>query len=193
MKDLLCSAIAAIVFWGCGPSPIVSNNSEAAVASTKTDIAAVHKVDGTKQPVQLNDLFSRQDAEKILGEPAHIGDSAVHTGGDIAEISCSYQANSADAKTGKTGNIYFMYEEYQHPADAHKVYSSIKTANEGHEGINVLEGLGDEAYFHTDGENFYFILARKGRKMFRLKVNKVTAHTSLAEFNLYAQKLADKL
>ena len=57
----------------------------------------------------------------------------------------------------------------------------------------MIHDLGDEAYFHSDGENFYFILVRKGLKMIRMKVNKITSNTSVAEFNRVARKITEAL
>jgi hypothetical protein len=48
--------------------------------------------------------------------------------------------------------------------------------------------MGDEAYFHSDGQNFYFIIVRIGKRLFRIKVNKVTSHTSLNEFKRVSKK-----
>jgi hypothetical protein len=129
-------------------------------------------------------LFTLSDAEKILGEPAHLTDSAL----DVSMYTCTYMANSLDSKSGKTGNIYVMIEDYSEIESAKKTYSGIMEANRKN-GITELNGLGDEAYFHTDHQNFYFILARKGKKMLRMKVNKITSQTSLDEFNRVAKKI----
>ncbi len=64
-------------------------------------------------------------------------------------------------------------------------------ANEDH-GISVMD-LGDESYFHTDSVNFYFIMVRKNRKVFNMKVNKITSFTSPEQFKLVARKITDAL
>jgi len=48
-------------------------------------------------------------------------------------------------------------------------------------------------YYHSDGENFYFILARKNDKMLRMKLSKITSKTSETQFKEVAKKLIDKL
>jgi hypothetical protein len=139
-------------------------------------------------------IFTLSDAEKILGEPAHLTDSVSATKGQwIYQFNSTYTANSADTKSGKTGNIYFMFEEYHGTVSAKEVYSSIKKSNEDHEGIETLTGYGDEAYFHTDNENFYFILVRKKNLLFRLKVNKITSKTSIEEFKTISKRIANNL
>ena len=45
-----------------------------------------------------------------------------------------------------------------------------------------LTDVGSEAYFHSDGENFLFVLIRNENFMIRMKVNKTTSHTDEAAF-----------
>jgi hypothetical protein len=125
-----------------------------------------------------------------LGEESHRSDSSSAIKKDTLEIKSAYTANSIDQETGKTGVIYFMIEQYDQVSSAATAYNNIKTANENHEGIKILKDVGDEAYFHSDGRNFYFILVRKGAIMFRIKVNKITSHTSLEEFNRVSKEIA---
>lgn len=121
----------------------------------------------------------------------HLTDSASAIHKNISQFNSTYTANSPDKKSGKTGNIYFMFEAYPDVASAHEAYSSIKKANEDHEGIETLTGYGDEAYFHSDNENFYFMLIRKDKSMIRLKVNKLTSKTSPKEFKAISKKIAE--
>lgn len=138
-------------------------------------------------------LLSLREAEQLLGQGAHLSDSSYTAGVAILSWNLVYTADSADEKTGKTGNVYFMYEEYETIEDAQRTYADIKMGNGKHEGFKVLQGMGDEAYFHGDGENFMFILVRKGAKMFRMKVNKVTGKTSADSFNAVAANIADAI
>ena len=152
----------------------------------------------TKSPDQKNSFFnelyfSKPDAEKILGEKACLNDSSSTIKKDTLECKAAYTAYSKDSKTGKTGAIYFMIEQYDQELSAKNAYNAIKISNENHEGVKIIQDMGDEAYFHSDGQNFYFILVRKGKMMFRIKVNKITSHTSLDEFNLVSKKISEKL
>ena len=161
-------------------------------ASEKTESATIDTIPNTNSFFN-NVYFSKSDAEKILGENAYLSDSSSTIKKDTLEIKRAYTANSPDQKTGKTGVIYFMIEEYDQDSSAKNAYNLIKVANESHEGVKTVHDMGDEAYFHSDGKNFYFILARKGKIMFRMKVNKITSHTSLNEFNLVSKKISDAL
>jgi hypothetical protein len=138
-------------------------------------------------------LFTIEDAAKILGEPAQLTESSSSLKKNVATYSCAFFAKSPDEKKGKTGAVYFMFEKYDDTASAAKEYASIKKSNENHDGVKTLQHLGDEAYFHSDGQNFYFILVRKAEKMFRMKVNKITSKISVDSFNKVAKKIADAL
>ena len=138
-------------------------------------------------------LISLTDAEKILGAPAHLSDSSVERKPGVVTCHLAYKANAKDVSGQKTGAVYFVFEEYSQLPSAEKKYSSIKTANANHEGIKVLDDLGDEAYYHSDGENFHFIMVRKGAKVFVMKVNKITSTTSLDEFYLVSKQITKKL
>ncbi len=182
-KFFLISAILTV--WGCNQSG--DNKEQPGQIQATTDSASKVK------PTDPASLFTLPDAEKILGEHGRLTDSSTALKADTLEFKSTYTANAKDQKTGKTGIIYFMYERYSSVPAAQNAYSIIKTGNEKHEGFKILHDMGDEAYFHTDSENFYFILVRKGEKMFRMKVNKTTSTTSLDEFNLVAKNITAAL
>ena len=138
-------------------------------------------------------LLTLSFAEKIMGEPAKLTCNTFIKKGDTLEYKCDYTALSQDGITGKTGKLYFMYEVYVGITAAENAYTSIYQANSGHEGVEIVAGLGDEAYYHSDGTNFYFFLVRKNEKMFRMKLNKVTSHSSEMNFKEVAKHIADKI
>ena len=122
--------------------------------------------------------LSLQDAEQILGESAHLEDASAYLVGNTKTYESSYFADAPDISTGKTGAIYFIYEEYETVQAASLSYESIHSANEQAPGVEPLFGMGDEAYFHSDGTNFLFVLSRSENKLFRIKVNKTTSQTN---------------
>ncbi len=140
-----------------------------------------------------HEFFSLSNAEKILGQQAHLSDSASTVEDGVAIYKCSYTANTKDPQTSAMGNIYFMFEQYEESETAHRVYSSILKANADHEGVKELHQFGDEAHFHSDDENFLFIMVRKGGRILRMKVNKIPSTTSLEEFNLLARDIVEHL
>lgn len=141
----------------------------------------------------LSQLLTEEEAERILGQPAHLSDSLTTISSDVLEYKSTYTADTVNQHDGKLGNLYFLVEEYAQLNAAKDSYASIKKSNEDHEGVKVLTGVGDEAYFHSDGDNFCFLLVRKGNKMFRMKVNKITSKTSIDDFNLVANRIASAL
>jgi hypothetical protein len=160
-----------------------------------TIVCCLSVAEGQRQNILLDPatLLTLVDAERILGEQAAMTDSSSTTKDGLLKYGCTYTGKVKDQKSGKLGAIYFLYAHYPEISAAQKKYVSIKKANENSEGVKVLEHFGDEAYFHSDGENFYFIMARKGDKVFIIKLNKITSKTSLDEFNNIAKKVCDSL
>jgi hypothetical protein len=149
---------------------------------TSTDTAAI-----------ASRLLTLTDAKKIMGEPARLTDNSFTKKGDTLEYKCEYTALAQDAVTSKTGQLYFMYEKYKGIAAAANAYKAIYQGNSRHKGVEIVSGLGSEAYYHTDQTGFYFFLVRKNEKMFRMKLNKVTSHSSQTEFKAAARRIVDKL
>jgi hypothetical protein len=138
-------------------------------------------------------LLTLSSAERIMGEQANLTCNTFFKKGDTLEYKCDYTALVKDNKSGKTGKLYFMYEVYASSASAQNAYNEIYQANKNHEGVKIEAGLGDEAYYHTDGTAFYFYLVRKNQKMFRMKLNKVTSHSSESEFKEVVKQIADMI
>lgn len=186
MKKIIFLITLNAFLSACVQSANQRNNNETQTKDTN-DVLSHHKAKN------LNNLLVLSEAEKILGEPAILTDSASTQGNDASMFQCAFKARSEDPKSKKTGVIYFLAEHYKEVSAAQKKYSFIKTANEKNGGVKVLNDLGDEAYFHSDGENFYFVMVRKGTKVFNMKINKITANTSLEEFNRVAKEITASL
>jgi hypothetical protein len=156
--------------------------------------------------IDIRNLFTLSDAEKILGEPAHLADSGSTIQGvaskhsvndsvssikrEASSYRCAYEANTQDKKTGKAGIVYFVYEEYPKVSSAATVYSYYKRSNEDNPGFKELYDLGDEAWF---GNSPLFVYVRKSNKIFVMKVNKMTSLTSLDGFNLVVKNITAAL
>ena len=165
------------------------NNGQSNLAEKHAEsIAAKNSPPDTKS-IERSRFLTLADAEKIMGEPMHVIDTATIIGAESLTYQCSYKANEVDPKTQVTGAIYFLLQSYNELSGAQERYAFIKKANEDH-GIKELSDLGDEAYFHTDGSNFYFVMVRKGVNVFNIKVNKITSTTSLEAFNEVARQIA---
>jgi len=146
-----------------------------------------------KKPKYTRDtLFTHGSAERILGQSGVLTESKFTAQGNSRIYQSAYTAYRKDVNTGKTGTVYYFMEQFDNALAAHRSYMDIKLANQKN-GIKPLRGIGDEAYFHSDNENFYYIMVRKGNKGFRIKVNKITAHTNLSAFNEVARNIAEEL
>src|SRR6185436_2792270 len=83
---------------------------------------------------KIKSLFTLAAAEKIMGEPAHLADSGSTVPGIASKSSvndsvlpikkmawsfrCAYEANAEDNKTGRTGKVYFLVEQYPQVSSA---------------------------------------------------------------------------
>jgi hypothetical protein len=128
-----------------------------------------------------------------MGEPTVLMCNTFVQRDGTLEYRCDYSALAEDDRTGKTGKLYFMSEVYTTEDAAKNAYTEIYQANRKHDGVEIVSGLGDEAYYHSDGTNFYFFLVRKDKKMFRLKLNKVTSHSSVTNFKEVARLITDRM
>ena len=193
---------ALLVLWftsSCSEASRKSGNDK-----TEQSIAAAPSTEVNDSPntTDLGNLFTLSDAEKILGEPAHLVDSESITPGVVSKISVNdsvapikaqasrygrvYEANSIDAKTGRTGKVYFLLEDYPQISSATTVYSYYKRSNQDNPGFKEVHDLGDEAWF---GNSPLFAYMRKGNKILVVKVNKMTSLTSFDGFNMVIKNI----
>jgi hypothetical protein len=202
---LFCVPASLVLWFACSCSqPSTKSGNDKAEQSIATAVSA--EVNQSQSATDIRNLFTLPDAEKILGEPAHLRDSGSTIQGVVSKHSvndsvssikreastyrCAYEANSKDTKTGKTGIVYFLYEQYPEVSSAATVYSYYKRNNENNPGFKQLYDLGDEAWF---GNSPLFVYVRKGNKIFVMKVNKMTSLTSLDEFNVVVKQITAAL
>jgi len=194
----------ALCFSGSCSQPSAKPGNDKAEQST--DTAVKTEVNHPVSSIDIRNLFTLSDAEKILGEPAHLNDSASTIPGEASKHSvndsvapvkrqastyrCAYEANTIDKKTGKKGIVYFLIEQYPDVSSAATVYSYYKRSNEDKPDFKGLQGVGDEGWF---GNSPLFVYVRKGNKIFVMKVNKMTSLTSLDGFNLVVKNIGAAL
>ncbi len=186
-KQNILLYIAVLASCGCKPGVKTEAGNKESAAKTET----LRVEDRSAQaPAFVKKIFTKRQAESILGEAADLTDSSMWNNKRIVDMKYTYTAK--DSHAGRTGNVYFMLEMFQQEAKAHALYTSILEANKAH-GITVIPDLGDEAYAHTDNENFYFLLARKGNILVRMKVNKLTPKTSRKAFDQVAKDIVNAI
>jgi hypothetical protein len=193
---------ASLALWFASSCSQPSTKSGNDKVEQSIDTATRADVNHPLSTADIRNLFTLPDAEKILGEPAHLTDSGTTIPGvaskhsvndsvapikrDASSYRCAYEANAKDKKTGKTDIVYFLIEQYSQVSSATTVYSYYKRTNENGPGFKELHDLGDEAWF---GNSPLFVYVRKGKKIFVMKVNKMTSLTSLDGFNLVVKNI----
>jgi hypothetical protein len=125
--------------------------------------------------------IAQADAEKILGMPANQIESTTLSDNNILRHKCSWKAAQDDLNS----NLYYLDELHGDAESANKVFDDIVVSNTNNPGNSRLD-IGDEAWFHSDGTNFCFLMVRKGNKIIRMKVNRLTKETSVDEMKRVA-------
>ena len=124
--------------------------------------------------------LAKSDAEKILGSAAKQTESETLNNKGVVVHKCTWRASNETLNS----NLYYVGEQYDNAEAAHKVFADIVTSNTGTG--QSRPNIGDEAWFHSDDTNFCIIIVRKGNKMIRMKVSKLTKETSVNEMKRVA-------
>lgn len=161
--------VTLFAFWGCE-----QRNAEASSSGPRGCVSGA-------------------DAEKILGEAARLAESSSEGRDGVERGKCTFTAVGGDSKSDRAGTLYYLFERYRAVKAAQEAYAAIVKSNKSMPGLRKIDGLGDEAFFHSDEANFVMIIFRKGDKMVRLKVNKMTATTSVIELERVSARIASRL
>lgn len=122
-----------------------------------------------------------QEAEKILGETCELKESGNEAKNGGHKYKSTHIGNSSANHA-----LYFIFESFESELSADKTFDEFKVSNQSFQGFETIENIGNEAFFHTDKENFGLIIARKGNEIIRLKVNKLNNKTSISELKKVA-------
>lgn len=131
-------------------------------------------------------------AEQIVGGYVHMSETGSFNANYKFGFNKTFTADTVDP-LGRLGNVYFMYQEFLELDSAISAYAAIRSSNSDHEGVEDIADLGDEAYFHSDGESFYFIMVRKGTKELRIKLNKITSGATKENFISVAREITESM
>lgn len=121
------------------------------------------------------------EAERILGETCELKESGNETKNGGHKYKSTHIGNSSANHA-----LYFIFESYENELSADKTFETFKVSNQSFQGFETIENIGNEAFFHTDKENFSLVIARKGNEIIRLKVNKLNTKTSITELKKVA-------
>jgi len=137
---------------------------------------------------QQKPMLTVSEVSKILGEPVKLMRDTSSTQNGVSQKIQEFIALKKDAVSGKTGNLYYMMETYPKAEPASKLLNEFLESNR-RGGAKSVSGIGDEAFTHTDNQNFMLIIARKKNVLIRLKINKLTSVASTSELIKAAKRL----
>ena len=143
----------------------------------------------------LKNFISFADAEKILKEPVYVKDSSwrqTNYNSDYLLFKFTYNTNAIDSVTRARGSLFFSLEEYQSPYLARASYNTIKTIHDKNSKFSMLSNLGDEAFLVTDGSNFPFIVATKGKRNYKFTASYRMGKNSNDELMELARKIVSE-
>lgn len=139
----IASLFVFLFFLGCSsnqPSTSSSNNAgTTAPAPAATPASASDDQDNSK----VCALFSAADAEKIMGAPMKL--KPRH-----GKITCMYEEVSARPNTIGGGTVSLTLNQHNTAEEENRAWAQIKEVRHleaGQKNVQVLNGIGDEAYF----------------------------------------------
>ncbi len=141
-------------------------------------------------PPEACDLFSLDDAKKVLGDTAQVPSSpavnAEASSDDIKVSNCTYETPAgttiADIKNQRMASILSRGAKTQTGADSNKDYFNGSTKPEG---VQEVTGYGDAAFWNPE---FGQLNILKGNNWFILQVGNTAATTRTLDD---AKKMAD--
>lgn len=134
-----------------------------------------------------------EEAEQILGESAVLKERTSDNKTDYYVSKTTFSAKEIDAKNQKQANLYYMVERFKNEEEATKTIQTFIKGNQEQKGFELLTAYGDEAFFHTNKDNFCLLVIRKNNKMIRIKVNKLTSKTSLDALRKIGKDLVERV
>jgi hypothetical protein len=161
---------------------------------------------GCKQEPEFRDPFARaqidwrpslvlatRDAARILGNESRLEKTTAYQDDGTKVYQSAFRDDWRDPMTGKTGILYYMYEEYTSAKAAKTYLTETLKANR----IDPRDGIptqgGGELHYLTGGEVVRMAMVRKDNRLIRLKVNQLTSRYRLDEFKQVVGELAKQL
>lgn len=141
-------------------------------------------------PGELSDMvLTKADAEKIMGEPVALTEEKKELKDGVTKNYITYTALHKEALTNRPIALYSNFQEFKDSDLAKNAYSAITKNNAQMSGHSSVSGIGDEAWYHSDGENFGLIMVRRNEKLLIIKINKTTKTFSREELMSVCRRL----
>lgn len=119
------------------------------------------------------DTLSLAAVEQIIGMPARLIDIKQETRPNVRRETTSYSALDKDPRSKQAVNLYYLKENYDNAELANTTFDAILADNRGLTGQAPITDLGDEAWLHSDQQNFILLMVRKKNQLIRIKINKL--------------------
>jgi len=141
--------------------------------------------------IEQNHFLSKIDAQKILGQPVVLKESAMQVVKGVEQYKSSYTGMNADTLPGRSVNVHCLYEVYPDEAAAKHAYAIMESSNRTLPGFEYLKEANTDGFFHADGFNFQLVIIRHANHLICMKVNKVPFNISITDLKHVSQKMAD--
>jgi hypothetical protein len=132
-------------------------------------------------------------AARILGNPSRLEKVSSYLDDGTKVYQSAFRDDWLDPETGKTGILYFMYEEYESSDAARCFLDSTLKENHASPGDGIRMDGGAELHYLKGGKVIRMVMILKENHLIRLKVNQLTSRYSLAEFQKVTGELANQL
>jgi hypothetical protein len=133
------------------------------------------------------------EAERILGNQSRLARTTAYQDGAMKGYISDFRDDWLDPETGKTGILYYTYEEYQSAAAARSSLDATLKDNHIDPGNAIRLENGAELDYLAGGDVIRMVMIRKDNHLVSLKVNQVTSRYSLNELKRIAGQLAGRL
>jgi hypothetical protein len=136
-----------------------------------------------------NHHLTEAQITSILGQSGTLIRQKDSTGaGFYMKYSRTYSTNITETES----NLFYYFERSATAEEADKKINNFIESNKNGDGYESLKNHGDEGFFKTDNRNYNVVVARKGKVIVYLKVNKITSKTNVDALKSIAKELIDK-
>jgi hypothetical protein len=189
---ILSILFVAIVFFGCNsnPQPATPSNS-AGTTAAPSGAPAPNPSDQDNSKVCA--IFTAADAQKIMGAPMQMKPGhGAHT--------CLYEEVTQRPNSAATGTVALTLNQHdtvQRADIAWRQLKEVRHLEPGQKNVQVLSGIGDEAYFTGNVSKGKVgvagVIVRKGNANFAIDTMSLDYVSSLDAMKAIAKRIADQL
>jgi hypothetical protein len=169
-------------------------------------VAAVISLSGCQSQPAFQDPFTRpqinwspslllnvEQAGRILGNRSRLEKVTAYWDDETRTYQSAFRDDWIDPETGKTGILYYMYEEYESGDAAASLLNSTLKANHISPAAGIRMHNGAELHYLSGGKVVRMVMILKSNHLIRIKVNQLTSRYSLNEFQKVATEIASQL